>query len=255
MKTKLHEILAVDSTKEGLFKSTIPEMVTLFSKKANHFAGFERTLRLNGEDSPEKEDRENAEREHQSISTTVAAELAYVKNIVGDYFDIMLQRDAANQNAVADIVIDGFTLATSVPSTTLLALENKLKQMRIIYEQIPTLQPGVTWELDSSIGDHIFKDVNPEIRTKTKKGFEFKVLVPATDKFPAQVEKWESVEDVGVFKKVRWSSMISVADKSKLLANFDKVAMAIKQARQRANEVEVPNRKIGDDLFNFIHKI
>ena len=30
MKTKLHEILAIDGIKEGLFKSTIPEMVTLF---------------------------------------------------------------------------------------------------------------------------------------------------------------------------------------------------------------------------------
>jgi len=255
MGTKLHEILAIEGTKEGLFKSTIPEMVNLFSKKANHFVGFERTLSLNGEDTPEKTDRERAEAEHQSISTTIASELNYLKGIVGDYFDIMFQRDDANQNAVADIVVDGVMIVVDVPSTTLLALENKLKQLRPIYEQIPTLQPGISWVLDPAMGDHVYRDMNPEVRTKTQKGFQFKIMVPATDKFPAQVEKWESVDDIGHFTKIRWSSMISVADKSKLLSNFDKISMAVKQARQRANEVEVANRKIGDDLFNFINKI
>jgi len=253
MTTKLHEILAVESTKEGRFKDTIPEMVNLFKNKANHFVGFERTLKLNGEDTPEKTDRELAEKEHQTISTSVASELAYIQDVVGDYFDIILQRDEANQRAVADVVIGDKVIATGVPATTLLALENKLKQLRPIYEQIPTLQPGVTWQLDSSIGEYTYKDANPEFRTKTKKGFEFKVLVPATDKFPAQVEKWESVEDVGSFTKIRWSTMISVADKSKLLARFDQLAMAVKQARQRANEVEIVGNKIGDRIFDFIN--
>lgn len=245
----------MEGTKEGLFKETIPGQINLFSKKANHFAGFERTLKLLDGDPTENEAKELADREYQAISTTVAAELDYIGTVVGDYFDIMLQRDEANQRAVADVVIDGVTIASNVPATTLLALENKLKQLRPVYAEIPTLQPGITWELDASMGEHIYKDKNPEVRAKTKKGFDSKVIVQATDKFPAQIEKWETVDTIGHLTKIRWCSMISVADKSKLLARFDKVAMAVKQARQRANEVEVNNIKIGADLFSFINQI
>lgn len=252
---KLHEILAVEATKEGRFKETLQEMTTLFKSKTSHFAGFERTLKLLGEDTPEKTDRELAESEHQAVTTTVPSELDYLAEAVGDYFDIMLQRDEANQRAVADIIIDGEMIALNVPATTLLALENKLKQLRPIYDQIPTLQPGVTWEPDPTVGDYIYKDKNPEYRTKTKKSFEFKILVQATDKFPAQTEKWESVEDIGVFTRIRWSSMISVADKSKLLARFDALTMAVKQARQRANEVEINQRQIGSGIFKYLNKI
>jgi hypothetical protein len=47
--------------------------------------------------------------------------------------------------------------------------------------------------------------------------------------------------------------MISVADKSALLGRFDSLAMAIKQARQRANEVEIKHEQIGSTLLSFIH--
>src|SRR5574343_365520 len=156
MATKLHEILAVESTKEGYFKNTIPEMINLFKNKANHFMGFERTLKLNGEETVEKSNKEAAGREYQAITSTVANELKYLEQQVGDYFDVMLQRDEANQRANADIIVDGKVLAKNVPATTLLALENKLKQLRQIYEQIPTLQPGVVWNPDPSQGADVF---------------------------------------------------------------------------------------------------
>ena len=254
MTTKLHEILAVEGTQEGYFKSIIPEQVNLFAKKPDHFAGFVKVLKLLGESTPDSEAREAAEKETKIIATTVVTELNYLQEKAGNYFDVIIQRDEANQRAVADIVIDGSIIAVAVPATTLLALENKLKQLRQVYDSIPTLQPGVAWELDPSQGSNIYKDVNPEIRAKTKKGFDHLVIVQATDKFPAQVKEWETTEDVGFTTKTRWSSMISVADKSELLGRFDKLLAAVKQARQRANEVHVTtDLTIGDALFNYLH--
>lgn len=250
--TKLHEILAVESQKEGYFKDSLIEMINLFKNKLNHFSGFSKTLTLNGEDSPEKQAKELAESENQTLTTTVASELNYLSDVISDYFDVIAQKDDANQRAVADIVIDGVVIATAIPATTLLSLENKLKQLRSVFDQIPTLQPGVDWKLDPTLGDHVYIDQNKIIRSKTKKGFDFKVLVSATDKHPAQVEKWDIVEDIGYFTTTRWCGMISVAEKSELLKRFDKLASAIKQARQRANEAEVNKIQLGNKLFSYL---
>jgi len=251
--TKLHEILAVEGTKEGYFKNSLVEMTNLFTKKISHFSGFNKILTLHGEETPEKVAKELSETENQTVTTTVQSELDYLSGVVSNYVDVIYQKDEANQRAVADIIIDGVVLIQDVPVTTLLSLENKLKQVRPVYDQIPTLQPGTTWKLDESLGKNIYIDVDKQIRTKTKKGFDFKVLTAATDKHPAQIEKWETVEDIGFSTLTRWTGMISVADKVELLKKFDKLADAIKQARQRANEVEVVDKKIGSALFKYLH--
>lgn len=250
----LHEILAVESDKEGYFKKAIPELIDLFKNKVQRFQGHTRTLKLLGEETVEKIEAEKAESENVSVTTTVPDELRYLSNLVTDYLDIIAQKDFANCNTKADVIVDGEVLLKDIAATTLLSLENKLKAVRQIFEEIPTLQPGVAWEKDSSIGKYIYKDTNAEVRAKTKKTFDFKVLVPATDKHPAQIEKWDINVDVGYFTKIRWSGMLSVADKSLLLGRFDKLIQAIKQARQRANEFKITQVKVGDVLFDYILK-
>ncbi len=251
--TKLHEILAVEGAKEGYFKDSLVEMTNLFKNKVNHFNGFEKILTLHGDETPEKTAKEKSESESQSLTTTVSAELNYLAEVVSNYVDVFYQKDDANQRAVADIEIDDVVIARNVPATTLLSLENKLKQLRPVYDQIPTLQPGTSWKLDASLGEHVYIDTNKQIRTKTKKGFDFTQLSPATDKFPAQIEKWETVEDVGFTTLTRWTGMISVAEKVELLKRFDKLTHAVKQARQRANEVEVHKVNLGRALFDYIN--
>lgn len=252
--TKLHEILAVEPQKEGYFKNAIPEMINLFKNKVSHFNGFQRTLKLFGEETAEKLAAEKAESEFQALTSTVPSELKYLEKVVGEYLDVVFQKDEANQRAVADIEIDGEVIASSVPASTLLGLENKLKQLRPVYEQIPTLQPGTFWNKAAEMGRYIWRDANDEVRTKTKKSFDFKILVAATDKHPAQIEKWDTTEAVGVFTKTRWCGMLSVHEKSELLERFDKLAAAVKKARCRANDVEINHRKISDKIFSFLHQ-
>lgn len=251
--SKLHEILAVESSREGYFKDSLIEMTNLFKNKIAHFQGFTKTLTLHGEDTPEKQAKELAEFESQSLTTTVNAELDYLGGVVSKYLDVIYQKDEANQRAIADIIIGNKVIAKDVPATTLLSLENKFKQLRVIYDQIPTLQPGTQWESDPTLGKGVYLDKNNQIRTKTKRGFDFKVLVAATDKHPAQVEKWDINEDIGFTTVTRWTGMLSVSEKSELLKRFDELTSAIKQARQRANGVEVNDVHIGDVLFNYLH--
>ena len=251
---KLHEILAIEGDKEGYFKKAVPEMIDLFKNKTQRFQGHNRTLKLVGEETFEKLEAEKAESENLSITTTVPVELDYLARLTTEYIDVIAQKDLANSEAKADVIVDGQIILSGIPATTLLSLENKFKYLRQVYEEIPTLQPGASWIKDPSIGKYVYKDSNPEVRAKTKKSFDYKVLVQATDKFPAQIEKWDINIDIGYFTKIRWSGMLSVADKSALLGRLDKLIQAIKQARQRANEQEVnPHRRIGKQLFAYLH--
>lgn len=253
--TKLHEILAVETDKDGYFKKAVPEMIDLFKGKASRFQAHNRTLKLIGEETPEKIEAEKAESEYLAMVTTVPAELIYLSGVVVDYINILAQKDEANCNAKADVIIGGKTILRDIPATTLLSMESKLKQIRSIFEEIPTLQPGTKWNKDETMGNYVYVDTNPEVRAKTKANVMHKILVPPTDKHPAQIEKWTENSDIGYFTKVRWSGMLSVADKSTLLGRLDKLTQAIKQARQRANEQEVNTSiQIGEALFNYLYE-
>lgn len=250
---KLHEILAIESCKEGYFKSTLTDITNLFKNKANHFSGFNKCLTLYGDETPEKIAKEKSEATSQALTSTVKKELQYLAEVVTSYVDVVYKKDDANRRAIADIVVNGVTIAVGVPVTTLLGLENKLKQLRPIYDQIPTLLPGTSWEIAPSLGEGVYIDKDQQILAKTRKGFAFKEVSPATDKFPAQVEKWETVEDIGFTTLTRWTGMLSVADKVELLKRFDAVNHAVKQARQRANDVEVHSVNIGKVLMDTIN--
>jgi hypothetical protein len=57
---------------------------------------------------------------------------------------------------------------------------------------------------------------------------------------------------VGKVVDTNWSSMISPADKSRLLARTQELLAAVKQARQRANSVETSQVAIAKNLTDFI---
>jgi hypothetical protein len=173
---------------------------------------------------------------------------------VGRYYDVVLQKEATNQYAKADIVLpNGSVFATDVPATFLLGLETKLKTLRGVYEMIPTLATGIKWEEDPSQGNHIWRVVEPEVRAKTAKEVKHKVLVNATDKFPAQIEKWDETVNVGVYTKQTWSSCMTTTEKSVLLQRIDDLIQATKQARQRANTAPVVSTNIGRALATYLH--
>ena len=83
-----------------------------------------------------------------------------------------------------------------VPATLLLGLESRLKMVRDVYAEIPTLPPGGKWVKDTNEGNDIYFNENIETRFKTAKTFVHKVLYEATKEHPAQIEKWEELVKV-----------------------------------------------------------
>ncbi len=245
-KSVLHELLAVEGDLDGAHKKILEETRTTFTKRSDHFMGQHRVLEMFVEDGIKYPE------EHKAIDTTVQAKLDHMKKTEVRYFDAILQKEATNQTATADLIVDGTTIGLALPATFLLGMETRFKHLRTAYEVIPTLQPGIEWVKDESQGEGIYKTSRPSEKLKTETIIEAVVLYEATKDHPAQIKEVSNVKTVGKYSQTTWSGMITPAEKSSLLGRIDKLIRAFKQARQRANTTEVVKRSIGAELFAFI---
>ena len=247
---KLHEILAVEADLAGTSAKICKETRVNFTKNPDRYLGMLTSYH------PFDEGAIVEANVVKSIDDTVIAKLEYSAAHVIRYLDAVLQKEKTNQVAVADLVVDGVTIATNVPATFLLGLETKLKKIREdLYQTIPTLQPGVEWELDESVGPNIFKKKNPDEKFRGKKVRKNHVLSPATKEHPAQVEVYTEDEKTHRVITDTWSGMVSTAKKSELLGRIDKLSRAVKRARQTANATKVVKTTIGKELFNYINGV
>lgn len=254
--TKLHEVLAVEADLEGKYKRVCDEAKKTFKDRPAHFIGSIRELQMFSDDGIDYPT------EQQEMATTVVDKLAYIKGDITSYINALCQKESTNQKAVAKILIDGEAITGDLPATFLLGMESRLKYIRSVYEEIPTLPVNVHWDKDDASGENIYKTRFPEEKLKTSRTFKSKVLVPAQfpkdgergDSLPAQIEKWEEVENVGKFVKTIWSGMLPSSQKAKMLGRIDILIKAVKQARQRANTTEVQRcGGLGQTFMDYIN--
>jgi hypothetical protein len=245
---KLHQLLAVESDLDQAYKNALHETQVVFEKKSNLFFGFIKTLHIFDES-----DATHYTDERHELTTTVPKRLAYQDTFIANYIDALLQKEATNQLAMANLVVNGLTLAEDMPATFLLGLEKRLVAIRAVYKTIPTLPQGTAWEVDTTQGDDIFKTVFPDVKFKTKKTFNHKVLYEATKEHPAQIEKWDETENIGEYSKVVWSGLVPSADKAAILKRIDDLIIAVKKARQQANNCDVVTLKVGQKIMDYIN--
>lgn len=244
---KLHELIAVESTAAGNYARSIDETL----KSLDRGDLFVKTTV-----SKEYFDAADAEKlnivETKEITTTVKERLRWFAGPVIKYYDILVQKDATNQKAVADLEVNGVLIAKDVPATTLLALETKLQDIRKVISVAPTLQAGVLWDKDVSQG--LWKAREAIVSFSSKKTAKPVVLYEATKEHPAQVK--EVFEDVPVAKisKNTYSGMLTSEEKAKLLSRVDALLEASKIARQRANSTEVVKSEIGKNIVDYLFK-
>jgi hypothetical protein len=246
-KPKLHEILAVEQDVEKVATNIVDEAKVTFTKKANLFHGQIKTAEMFDADAP------TPATEVLKLEETVPSKLRYVGKAVARWLDVVLQKESTNQRAVADLVVDGEVLATAVPATFLLGLENKVKRLRDMYQHIPTLQPGVRWEPAPDQGDDVFSAADEIERFITQKQTKSTVLYEATKEHPAQIDKWTEDVKVGRYLISATSGMITPARKAEILERLDKLGQAAKAARMRANATEVEKASIGQTLVRYVN--
>ena len=247
--SKLHEILAVESDLEETSRKILEEAFTTFVKKANHFESYHKTLKMLDE---ERSGEEEGAEEHKALVTTVPDKLEYVRGSLERYYNALLQKEATNQEAKADLEIEGQVIAKDLPATFLLGMENRLKKLRPMLEAIPTLEPGVQWIPDLDQGSYIFKSKYPETKQKQEKANEFVIVTEATPQHKAQYEKVSKNFVCGTYSTQYWSGKITPGQKSIYLKRLDQLIQSIKKARQRANTCEIVKRKVGKEILDYL---
>lgn len=246
--SKLHELLAVDGNLKAQADKTRTELIGTFEKKQHHFTEKVQSYK------PFEENASTVVEGQLDIQTTVSKELKWISDFIIKSLDVSYQVAEANTVARADVTLEnGSVLLSQVPATSLLELEKRAKEMHDFVAAIPTLDPAKGFRLDPDKGDGIYK-AREDKKTRTKKTNKVLTLAPPTDKHPAQVQLVTEDVPVGEITVLEWSGLITTAAKGDMLSRVEDFARAVKKARSRANEVEIPKNenKIGAKIVNYI---
>lgn len=244
---KLHETLAVESSLAKTAQKLMEESKRTFSKK-NLFLGGIRRLSM-FDDSQSHLNTEEA----QELTTTVDENLDYLMKPVAEYWDVVVTKDIGNQLATANLTVDGTLIAENLPATFLLGLEQKLSDLRAVYDSIPTLEPGIPWAIDHT-------NEKPGVFTapmvdsfKSEKTTDFRIVVEPTEHHPAQVRELSKDVNIGKYSGTRYCGMLTPVEKAARLTRIDMLLRAVKKARQRANDVDIPTQHVAEKLLDFIN--
>lgn len=246
--SKLHELLAVESDLRSQAESCRTDLKGTFEKKGHHFQKKIVTFKSSKEGGADKVEGQ------LELQTTVSKELAWIGEKIGKALDAGHQIDVANTQAKADVVFDdGTLLLKDVPATSLLRMEHRVVEIRDLLHAVPTLDPAKGFILDTTEGESIYR-ARDDVRPRTEKQFDFIVMVPPTDKHPAQVKELVLDKPIGTLVTQEWSSLITVAQKGDMLDRVEELLRAVKKARARANELELDVRqnKIGASILKYV---
>jgi hypothetical protein len=248
---KLFELLAAEKTLSAAADKLITETKAKFQKADTYFKGHIKTLKML-ESKPENEAIENAARDEKTISTNVVDTLQYTLDHWAKAEDCIFQKNCTNQTATADLEYRGTCIRTGVPVDELMGLENRLKDLRGMIQEMPTLDASKDWEPDSTRGAGYWKAKNQEVTTKTEKQMTPVVLYAATDKHPAQVKEVSKDVVIGSFTQLFFSGAGTTVGKSEAIKAIDDMIVECRKARNRANTVETVNANIGSTIVSLI---
>lgn len=240
---KLHQILAVESDVRNQAQKDLTT--------AHH--GLQKAEMLLGQQrkyQPKSEDGEKLPAEGNLLQTRVPRVIQETANILTRMFDVTATRDYGNMDAKADVVVDGVTLVKDAPAPYLLWLEKKLADVHTFVCKLPTLPADTEWEWDSN--QMCYRNAN-EIKThRTTKIEDFKVIVPATEQHPAQIAKIVKDEVSGYWTTLKYSGAVKVEEVAAMKERVELLMKEVKYAREKANQVEVTDMKLGAGVMKFI---
>jgi hypothetical protein len=200
---------------------------------------------------PLSDDGEQFPPENRKVQATVADVLRSAVKATVETIDVETAKDAGNCVARADIILaDGTCVVTDLPATTLLSLEKEMNNWRTFVSKLPVLDPAEDWNVEQ--GNTAVHRTAPIRTHRTNKVQESLVLISPTPEHPGQAQVITRDVIAGHWETVKLSGAMSADRKAALLEKANALSDAVKSARERANLAEVPNRKIGEDLFKFL---
>jgi len=246
--SKMHELLAVENDVLGLANKVIDESSNTFRNKASEFyMGQNKTYKPNVDNDTDLVPPVNKE-----IIDTVISKLKYTFSKVAAEYDLLLQKEATNQKAVADLVIDGKVVSTDVPVNFLLTLERRLEKIRTLVAEAPTLPNGPKWIPAPQLGEGYYQLEKAQITYRTKNDVEFVIAHPATKEHRAEIKEVKKVTTIGQYDEMLYDSRMTSHDKAVILERVDTIIKEVRKSVRRANQLDVVERAIGSKVFEYV---
>jgi len=241
---KLHQVLAIEKgIKTRVQRRFSDEYKSV--QKPDLFNGLAKNYKAKDEDG------DKFPPERKKVQKVAAELLREVSKLLSELFDVTAQKDFANCQARADVVIEGRSepLLRNVPVTFLLFLEKQLKDLQNFVAKVPVLDPSEDWSHDAN--SNLFKTAATET-TKTKKLQRPVVLHPPTKEHPAQTQLITEDVIIGSWETVKQSGALPAPQRAELLERIEQLSQAVKFAREAANSVEAERQVIGRAVFGFL---
>jgi hypothetical protein len=241
---KLNQIIAVEKGVKSKSFQDLTEAHHAVQKPAL-LTGIARSYQ------PKDEEGEQLPPESTKVQVRTEEVLRQISATLTRLFDVTSTKDVTNCVARADVVVDGETLLTDVPVSSLLFLEKQLTDMHTFIKKLPVLDAAETWAYNDSADCW---STEPVRTLRTKKVPRNHVKAEATEKHPAQVEVYYEDITVGYWTTVKFSGALPAKRVSELLERVDKLQQAVKFAREEANNTEVVDSRIGDKVFGYLFR-
>lgn len=245
--SKLHELLAVSDGIKTQTEKVRSDQKETFTKKHHLFTETLVVFQPNAEGSTPVVETQS------TLQSTVSKELTWFSTYMIRLLDCDYRLSMGNSQAKADVVLeDGTPLLKNVPSLMLLELEKRLKSFQDLVEVAPTLDPAKGFQPDPQKGNGVFKSREFQ-KNRTAKVSKPIVMYPHTPEHPAQTQMIQEDVPTGKIIENQWSGMITPAMKSQLLDRCEILSRAVKKARSKANEQEIPAvDDFGKVIFKFL---
>lgn len=242
MATKLNQIIAVEKGVKSKSYADLTQAHHDVQKQAL-LSGISRTYQ------PKDEEGEQLPPESTKVQLNAEHILARTAANLTRLFDVTATKDWANCQARADVVVDGQTLIAGAPVSYLLFLEKQLTDLLTFVKKLPVLDASETWTHDPTTDSY---RTEPTRTMRTKKVPRNHVKAEATDKHPAQVEIYFEDVTVGTWTTTKFSGALPAQRVHELEARVEKLAHAVKYAREEANGFEVTDQRVGEAVFGHL---
>lgn len=239
---KLNQVIAIEKGTKNQSYKDITEVHQLVQKHAL-LVGISRTYQ------PKDEEGERLPAESTRVQVRAEDVIQKAAWTLTKLFDIVATKDWSNCAARANVVVDGKILLDQVPITYLLFLEKQLNDIHTFIQKIPMLDQSESWRWDAA---HSCWATEPAQSVKTKKIPRNHVKYEATEKHPAQVDVYYEDVPVGTWTTTRYCSALSVERHKELMRRVEKLMVAVKFAREEANNITVTEQKTGDKIFDYL---
>lgn len=240
--TQLHQVLAAEKTIKDVTHRVVTAAYQSIQKPAM-LVGQTRNYR------PMHDDGVQLPPEVTRVQLKATDVIDEVARAMTSLLDVVLTHETANQQASADVEVDGMVLVSKAPVSYLLFLEKQLTDLQTFITKLPVLDPAEDWEWDlntssyrTAVTSNLRREKRPVVLVKYQ----------ATDKHPAQTEIYNEDVAVGYWDTIKESGALPQTAVNQMWQRVTTLLQATRVARQKANSIETTSLVAGRRVLNYV---